>query len=212
MPRTCGPRRGACSALAAARRPAGSCELLDLGTLGAIGVRVVGRVEAINGSRIGLRDDLAETVGAAQQKLDRLLARLALTADEEGAPDERITPPLPPFPASPRAIDLCAEGIRTVVWATGFRRNYTWLRSPVLDAEGEIRHEGGLTPAPGLMVLGLRFLRRRNSSFLDGVGADAESLADHMLAHPPHAAIWQPDRKEIGHEASGTLRRSRDRC
>lgn len=156
---------------------------LDLGTLGAIGVRVVGRVEAINGSRIGLRDDLAETVGAAQQKLDRLLARLALTADEEGAPDERITPPLPPFPASPRAIDLCAEGIRTVVWATGFRRNYTWLRLPVLDAEGEIRHEGGLTPAPGLMVLGLRFLRRRNSSFLDGVGADAEYLADHMLAH-----------------------------
>ena len=54
---------------------------------------------------------------------------------------------------------------------------------PVLDAEGEIRHQGGVTPAAGLYVLGLRFLRRRNSNFLDGVGADAEHLADDVLAH-----------------------------
>jgi putative flavoprotein involved in K+ transport len=53
----------------------------------------------------------------------------------------------------------------------------------VLDARGEIRHSGGVTPEPGLYVLGLQFLRRRNSSFLDGVGADARDLAGHLARH-----------------------------
>ena len=69
-----------------------------------------------------------------------------------------------------------------MVWATGFRRHYPWLELPVLDARGEIRHEGGVTPAPGLYVLGLNFLRRRKSSFIDGVGDDAAELADHIVA------------------------------
>ena len=70
-----------------------------------------------------------------------------------------------------------------MVWATGYRRSYPWLRVPVLDARGEIRHAGGVTSEPGLYVLGLQFLRRRNSSFLDGVGADAEALAAHVGDH-----------------------------
>lgn len=156
---------------------------IDLGTLRAIGVRVTGRVVAIDGPRILLRDDLNETTAAAQRTLDRLLARLGAVADREGAPREAHPPPLRPFAPSPRRIDLAAEGIRTIVWATGFRRGYAWLRLPVLDAAGEIRHRGGVTPAPGLFVLGLRFLRRRNSNFLDGVGADAEHLAAEVLAH-----------------------------
>lgn len=156
---------------------------IDLGTLAAIGVRVTGRVVAIDGSRVMLRDDLNETTAAAQRTLDRLLARLGAVADREGAPREAHPPPLRPFAPSPRRIDIAAEGIRTIVWATGFRRGYAWLRLPVLDAAGEIRHRGGVTPAPGLFVLGLRFLRRRNSNFLDGVGADAEHLAAEVLAH-----------------------------
>ena len=48
---------------------------------------------------------------------------------------------------------------------------------PVLDADGEIAHEGGVTAAPGLYVLGLRFQCRRTSNFIDGVGRDAEALA-----------------------------------
>ncbi|MBR0681976.1 NAD(P)-binding domain-containing protein [Roseomonas eburnea] len=156
---------------------------LDLGVLRGIGVRVVGRVETVSQGRVLLRDDLPDTTAAAQRTLDRLLARLDAVADAAGAPRERRPAPLPPFAPSPPEIDLAAEGIRTVLWATGFRRNYAWLQVPVLDAAGEIRHQGGVTPSPGLYVLGLRFLRRRNSNFLDGVGADAEALADHVLAH-----------------------------
>jgi putative flavoprotein involved in K+ transport len=156
---------------------------LDLGTLRAIGVRVVGRAAGIAGGRVLLRDDLAETTAAAQRTLERLLARIGPVAAAEGAPIEAPPPPLAPFAPTPPAIDLAAEGIRTVLWATGFRRDYAWLRVPIIDADGEIRHRGGLTPAPGLCVLGLRFLRRRNSNFLDGVGADAEALAAHLHAH-----------------------------
>jgi putative flavoprotein involved in K+ transport len=156
---------------------------LDLGTLRAIGVRVVGRVEGISGGRVALRDDLPQTTTAAQRTLDRLLDRLGAVADAEGAAQEAAPAPLAPFPPSPGALDLAAEGIRTVVWATGFGRDYAWLHLPVLDAAGEIRHAGGVTPVPGLYVLGLRFLRRRNSNFLDGVGADAEALAGEVLAH-----------------------------
>jgi putative flavoprotein involved in K+ transport len=156
---------------------------LDLGTLRAIGVRIVGRVDGIAVGRVLLRDDLAETTAAAQRTLDRLLARLGPVADAEGAPFEAPPVPLPAFPPTPDALDLADAGIRSVVWATGFRRNYGWLHLPVLDAEGEIRHAGGITPCPGLYVLGLRFLRRRNSNFLDGVGADAEALAGEVLAH-----------------------------
>ena len=52
---------------------------------------------------------------------------------------------------------LRREGIETVIWAIGYRRDYTWLKLPVLDAHGEIRHDGGITPRPGLYALGLRF-------------------------------------------------------
>jgi len=67
-----------------------------------------------------------------------------------------------------------------VIWATGYRRAYPWLRVPVLDARGEIVHEGAITPAFGLYVLGMNFQRRRNSSFIDGVGGDAWTIAEKI--------------------------------
>jgi putative flavoprotein involved in K+ transport len=74
------------------------------------------------------------------------------------------------------------------VWVTGFRRLYPWLKVPVLDGRGEIRHEGGVVPFPGLYVIGLYFLRRRKSSFIDGVGRDALDLTTHLAAHLRRAA------------------------
>ncbi len=156
---------------------------IDLGTLHGLGVRIVGRLEGIEAGRVLLRDDLAESTAGAQRTLDRLLDRLGAIADAEDAPPEARPAPLAAFPSPPSAIDLASEGIRSVLWATGFRRDYAWLHVPVLDAAGEIRHAGGVTAAPGLFVIGLRFLRRRNSNFLDGVGADAEAIAGEIFAH-----------------------------
>jgi putative flavoprotein involved in K+ transport len=53
----------------------------------------------------------------------------------------------------------------------------------VLDGRGEIVHRGGVTASPGLYVLGLTFLRRRRSSFIDGCGLDADDLAPIVKAH-----------------------------
>ena len=155
---------------------------LDLGVLRDMGVRLLGRAAGIDGGMLHLAGDLAQTAAAAQRTLGRLLARIDAAADAMGAPAEGWPPALDLAAAGPGRLDLQAEGIRTVVWATGFRRDYAWLQVPVLDAEGELIHHGGVTPAPGLFVLGLRFLRRRRSTFLDGVGTDAEELAWHILS------------------------------
>jgi putative flavoprotein involved in K+ transport len=129
---------------------------------------------------------------AADTRLARLLQRIDIFAahtrlDAEVGPPEPFEPFVWPAPA-PTEIDLRAEGIRTVVWATGFRRLYPWLKVPVLDARGEIRHVGGVTPSAGLYVIGLYFLRRRNSSFIDGVGKDAADLTAHLATYLRRAA------------------------
>jgi putative flavoprotein involved in K+ transport len=69
-----------------------------------------------------------------------------------------------------------------VIWATGYRRSYPWLHVPGVIADGEIAHRHGVTPEPGLYVLGQRFQRTRRSNFLDGVGADAMAITQHLLA------------------------------
>jgi putative flavoprotein involved in K+ transport len=175
--------------LAAARRQP-SMQLaahgpLDLARLARLGVRLTGRLTDADGRRLHLADSLPADSAASDGRLARLIARLDLLATEAGAPTSGrdAARPLALPPAMPRTIDLAAEGIGTVVWATGHRRDYDWLRVPVLDAAGEIRHDGGVTPAPGLYVLGLRFLRRRSSSFLHGIGADAEVLAAAVATH-----------------------------
>ena len=81
---------------------------------------------------------------------------------------------------APAVIDLRTENIRTVVWATGYERRYPWLKLPVLDDRGEIRHDGGVAPEPGLYVLGIRFQRTKGSNLLDYVGRDAEVLSKHI--------------------------------
>jgi putative flavoprotein involved in K+ transport len=126
--------------------------------------------------------DLHETTAAAEHRLQRLLAKLDRTATalQHTVPVERVPSIVLEAPAT--TLDLEAAGIRTVLWATGFRRDYAWLDVPVLDAAGEIVHDGGITASPGLYVLGLNFMRRRNSSFIAGAGQDAAELAQDILA------------------------------
>jgi putative flavoprotein involved in K+ transport len=84
---------------------------------------------------------------------------------------------------SPTELDLQAADIRTVVWATGYRRSYPWLRLPVLSPEGEILQTDGLTSEPGLFTLGLPFMRHRSSAFIYGVERDAKAIAAAVAAH-----------------------------
>ncbi len=155
---------------------------LDLPALESAGVRLVGRVQAIDGQRVGLGADLAHVVAAADQRMARLLDRIDDAIDRLVLGSELLDPEPPTRVAtthSPASIDLAAEGITSVVWATGHRRTYDWLDLPILEA-GEIRQRRGVTPFPGAYVLGQRFQHFRNSNFIDGVGRDAEFVADHI--------------------------------
>ena len=91
--------------------------------------------------------------------------------------------PDPPCVTEPlQRLDLGAEGIGAVIWATGYGVDFGWIDIPVKDANGEPLHRNGITDVPGLYFLGLQWLSKMNSSFLSGVGDDAAVLADHIAA------------------------------
>jgi putative flavoprotein involved in K+ transport len=159
---------------------------LDLEILSRQGIRLLGRLAAIDGTKAEFSGDLARTTAASHARMVRVLERIDGCIKSCGfdAPAADPAVRMPFLPAGgPRALDLQREGIRSVVWATGYARRYPWLRAPVLNARGEIAHRGGVTASPGLYVLGLFFLRRRRSSFINGCGLDAEELAPIMKAH-----------------------------
>jgi putative flavoprotein involved in K+ transport len=158
---------------------------LDLARLAGIGVTLVGRARGVAGKRLALAGDLASEVAASERRRQRVLARVDAHIDRAGiaAPEDDAAWMVPDAPQGDRrSLDLDAAGIGSVVWATGYRRDYAWLDVPVLDAAGELIHDGGITTAPGLYALGLPFQRRRNSTFLDGVGRDAAELAVGIAA------------------------------
>jgi putative flavoprotein involved in K+ transport len=84
---------------------------------------------------------------------------------------------------SPLDLDLGSGEIRSIVWATGFRPDYSWLDVPVVDRKGHIRHEGGVVDAPGLYAIGLPVLRRRKSTFIHGAEDDARDLVEHLAGY-----------------------------
>jgi putative flavoprotein involved in K+ transport len=161
---------------------------IDLNALMSRGVKLVGRLAGIRDGKAQFSGSLRNVCELADLKLNRLLNRIDEWAAEHGVSDE-VAPPHRPEPtrveaSPPLGLDLGRAGIRTIVWATGFRPDYSWLDVPVLDRKGNIRHEGGVvTESPGLYVLGLTFLRRRKSSLIDGVGDDARDLSAHLAAH-----------------------------
>jgi putative flavoprotein involved in K+ transport len=160
---------------------------LDLNALTDSGIRLVGRLAGINDGRLQFSGSLANQCALSDLKLGRLLEVIDRYATESGL-DGEIAPPHRFAPtridvSPPLTLDLARSGLRTIIWATGFRPDYSWLEVPVLDRKGRLRHDGGITPSSGLYVMGLPFLRRRKSALIDGAGADASDLSAHLAAH-----------------------------
>jgi putative flavoprotein involved in K+ transport len=159
---------------------------LDLNSLSAMGVELVGRWSAVRDGRALFSGGLRNVCSLADLKLARLLdlfddwARVA-GLDADVPTPERYAPTEVPQP--PRLqLDLRSGEIRAIVWATGFRPDYRWLDIPVLDAKGHLRHDGGVVESPGLYALGLPVLRRRKSTFIHGIEDDARDVIDHLAA------------------------------
>lgn len=160
---------------------------LDLNALSAIGVELVGRLSAIRDSRALFSGGLRNQFALADLKMNRLLDTFDEWASAHArygdvGPSERFEPTR--VPASSRLyLDLQSGEIRSIVWATGFRPDYSWLEVPVLDQKGQLRHDGGVVDAPGLYAIGLPVLRRRKSSFIYGAEDDARDLINHLVSY-----------------------------
>jgi putative flavoprotein involved in K+ transport len=160
---------------------------LDLNALTALGVELVGRWAMVRDGRALFSGGLRNVFSLADLKLGRLLDTFdewALTSgrDAEFGPPERPEPTRVP-PSARLQLDLTSGEIAAIVWATGFRPDYGWLDLPVVDAKGQLRHEGGVVGHPGLYALGLPVLRRRRSTFMCGIEDDARAVIDHLVRY-----------------------------
>ncbi len=118
--------------------------------------------------------------------------------DTKVAPPQRFEPTAVD-PAPPLGMDLTRGAIRSVIWATGFRPDYSWLEVPVLDHKGRVRHDGGVVQAPGMYLMGLPFLRRRKSSLIDGAADDARELSAHLASYlSRRVSVLRPERQALG--------------
>lgn len=161
---------------------------LDLNALTAVGVKLVGRVAGIGESgKAQFSGSLRNVCALSDLKMGRLLDRIDEWARNNGV-DDAVAPPhrLPPTRVEsdpPLGMDLTSGAIKTIIWATGYRADYSWVDVPVLDRKGRLRHDGGVVSSPGMYLMGAQFMRRRKSALIDGAADDARDLSLHLVSH-----------------------------
>ncbi len=171
---------------------------IDLSTLADQGVRLVGRLAGITDGTAQFSGALTNVCTLADLKLNRLLDTLDAWArttghEEADAPHRYAATRVPAAPVLD--IDLSDGRIGTIVWATGYRPDYSWIDVPVLDRKGRIRHDGGVvTDAPGMYLLGVNLLRRRRSSYIGGAETDTAELARHLHRYLDRRHLLVPSR------------------
>ena len=162
---------------------------LDLNALTDIGVKLVGRLSTVRDGKALFSGGLRNICALADLKMNRLLNTIDEWATDNGADgdadaphrfDSTRVPDAPPLEIDLHAADADG-GIRSIVWATGYRPDYSWLDLPALDHKGKLRHDGGVVTVPGVYALGLNFLRRRKSSFIHGAEDDARDITGHLV-------------------------------
>jgi putative flavoprotein involved in K+ transport len=166
---------------------------LDLNALQNAGVRIVGKLAALRDGTALFSGSLRNQCTLADLKLGRLLDTIdewATTNGLDGEVDDADRPgPTRVDNDPPLSLSLTSGEIKTVVWATGFRPDFSWLDVPVLDPKGWVQHNGGVTASPGLYVMGMPFLQRRKSTLIDGAADDARDLCEHLAAHLSRNAV-----------------------
>jgi putative flavoprotein involved in K+ transport len=157
--------------------------ILDLNHLSAMGAKIAGRLMGVRHGIAQFSGSLRNVCSLADLKMNRLLAAIDEYADADGAAPAETFEPTRIASDPLLTLDLERAGIGTVIWATGFRPDYSWLDVPVFDRKGRLEHEGGVVKAPGLYVLGLPLMRRRKSSFIFGIEDDVRDISNHLVAY-----------------------------
>lgn len=164
---------------------------IDLRRMAADGIRLVGRLEAFDGTAARFRADLTEVLRFGDTWFDERLRPLCdRFAERAGGtfPAEEIERFAFDVPEVPR-LDLEAEGISTVLWTSGYRPAFDWVQLPVLDDSGLPRQRGGITEVPGLTFIGTPWLVDMGSANLIGLVRDGEALAAAMVAEGAAHAV-----------------------
>ncbi|HEY0693725.1 MAG TPA: MSMEG_0569 family flavin-dependent oxidoreductase [Kribbella sp.] len=155
---------------------------LDLRKFATEGMQLYGRLIGIDGSRLEFKPDLRANLDHADQVSEGIKDSIDAYIDARGidaAEEPRYTPVWEP-PSEPA--ELSIDGINSVVWSTGFRRDDSWIHVPVFDGRGYPTHQRGVTSRPGLYFIGLPWQYTWGSGRFGGVADDAAYLVEQILA------------------------------
>lgn len=167
---------------------------VDYRRLAGQGMTLLGRAAGFAGGVMTFEPGLAENLATGDRNhlsvldaADAWLVRNGVDLPEE--PEARVMLPDPPCVTDPiLALDLAAEGVTSIVWATGYALDFGWLQVDAFDADGRPKHQRGVSAEPGVYFLGLPFLSRRGSSFIWGVWHDARFIAEHIAIQRSYLA------------------------
>ena len=161
---------------------------VDFRKLANSGINLLGMTEAYDSGVISIADDLVKNIADGDAYYLRLLAEADAYIDAHGLnlpPEENahIIGPDPACMIDPlRQIDLAKQGVNTIIWATGYVQDFSWLKVDAFDADGKPLHHRGVAKVDGIYFLGLPWLSMRGSSFIWGVWEDAKYLAARISA------------------------------
>ncbi|WP_428661601.1 flavin-containing monooxygenase [Reyranella sp.] len=167
---------------------------IDFRRLALEGVTLVGRTESFRAGRATFRPDLAENIARGDRHYLAVLDRADAYVERNGLdlppePEARRIYPEPECVTHPiLELDLARAGISSIIWATGYVSDYSWVQVDTFDANGRPRHQRGVASEPGLYFLGLPYQSRRGSSFIWGVWHDAKYVADQIVIRRQYLA------------------------
>ncbi len=151
---------------------------IDLRRFAAEGMQLYGHLATIEGSALTFKPDLAQSLEAADKVYNGIRAMIDAHIAEHGisAPSEPAYAPPWSVAVEPTRLDLRAANIRTVIWGTGFRADFSMVEIPVFDGRGTPCHKRGVSPVPGLYFVGLGWLWTWGSARFSGVAEDARHI------------------------------------
>lgn len=159
---------------------------VDFRALAASGIELVGRAVSFENGTMCFAPDVGDNIANGDASYLSLLGEADVYVERNGLdlpeePDARVLGPDPECVTNPvLELDLARAGVTSIVWATGFTVDYSWLHVNAFDERGQPKHQRGVSSEPGIYFLGLPWQSRRGSSFIWGVWHDAKYLADHI--------------------------------
>lgn len=174
---------------------------MDFRRLAHRGVMLLGMTQSYKDGTLTFADDLKENIAAGDASYLTMLDDADAYVERNGTdlpeePEARRIDPDPECLTHPiRDLDLAGAGVTSIIWATGFRQDFSWMNVDAFDETGKPKHQRGVSSEPGIYFLGLPWQSRRGSTFIWGVWHDAKHVADQIAIQRKYAEYRGPDGK-----------------